>query len=102
MATYLSVQHDNVLNVCIRNIILDPSILTNAAHANSVCAIAVDILDENVGCVGFRTEAIITNIDPGVSDSETIDVVRVPSVGVLGKVLPGVSFDSIKVMTRLT
>jgi hypothetical protein len=102
LATYLSVQHDNILNVCIGNIILDPSILTYAAHANSMCAIAVDILDENVGCVGLRTEAIVANIDPGVSDSEAVDVVRVPSVGVLGKVLPGVNFTLVKVMSRLT
>ncbi len=91
MATSLCVQHDNILNICVGNIILDPGVLTYTAHANSVCAIAVDVLDENICCVGLRTEAIVTNIDPCVSDSETIDVVRVPSVGVLWKVLQYVS-----------
>ena len=38
-------------------------------------AVAVDVLDENVGCVGLGREAIVANVDPGVADGKTIDVV---------------------------
>lgn len=50
-------------------------------------AVAIDVFDENVGSVGLGAEAIIANIYPGVADCETIDVVRVPSISVLWKVL---------------
>lgn len=69
------------------DVILHSSILTNRSHAYAMSAVAIDVFDENVGSVGLGAEAIIANIYPGVADCETIDVVRVPSISVLWKVL---------------
>lgn len=52
-----------------------------------MCAVAVDVLDQDVGGVGFGAEAIIANVDPCVADREAVNVVGIPSVGVFREVL---------------
>ncbi len=72
---YLGIQHCNILNVGIVDVIFDPGILANTTHTNSMCSIAEYVLDKDVGRVRFWAEAVVTNIDPGVADSKSIDVV---------------------------
>lgn len=52
-----------------------------------MCAITVDILDQNVGSIGFRTEAIVADVDPSIFDSKPVDVVRIPTIGIFGQIL---------------
>lgn len=85
--TYLGVQHDNVLDPSVADIILDPSVLPDTSHADSVGAVAVEILDVDVGGVWLGREAIIANVDPCVGDAESVNVVGIPSVSVLWQIL---------------
>lgn len=87
--TNLSVQHDNVLNVSVLYVILDARILANAAHRDTVGAVAVDVGDEDVGGVGLGGEAVVANVNPGVANGQAVHVVGIPAVGVLGQVLVG-------------
>lgn len=66
--------------------------------------VAPQILHEDVGCVGFGREAIVTNVHPGVGHAEAVYVERVESVGVLWqglsrvrstRNLPGVTYRGI-------
>lgn len=52
-----------------------------------MCPIAVDVLDQNVGGVWFGTEAVVTDVHPGIADCETIYIVGIPAVCVLRQVL---------------
>jgi hypothetical protein len=54
-----------------------------------VGAVAVDVGDEDVGGVGLGGEAVISNVNPGVANGQTVHVVGIPAVGVLGQVLVG-------------
>lgn len=85
--TYLGIQHRDVLNMRVVDVILDSSILANGTHTDTVCTITVDVLNEDVGGVRLRAEAVITNVDPGITNSESINIVRVPAIGVLRKIL---------------
>jgi len=38
-------------------------------------AVAVDVLDENIGGVGLGGEAIVADVDPCVADREAINVI---------------------------
>lgn len=85
--TNLSVQHDHVLDVGVLYVILDTLVLANAAHGDTVGAVAVDVGDEDVRGVGLWREAVITNVNPGVAYSQAVHIVRIPAVSVLGQVL---------------
>jgi hypothetical protein len=85
--TYLRIQHNHILNPRIIDIILDPRILANTPHTHAMRAITVQILDEDVGGIRFRTETVVADVDPGVADGEAVDVVGVPAVGVFGEIL---------------
>lgn len=50
-------------------------------------AVAVYVRDEDVRGVGFRTEAVVSDVDPGIANGQTIHIVRVPAVGVFGEIL---------------
>lgn len=52
-------------------------------------SVAVDVGDEDVGGVGLGGEAVIANVNPGVAHGQSVHVVRIPAVGVLGQVLVG-------------
>lgn len=65
------------------DIVQDSGVLANASHADTVGIVAPQVLHEDVGCVWLGSEAIISNVDTGVQDVETIEVVRVESIGVL-------------------
>ena len=69
------------------DVVLDSIILTNGPHTDTMCAVAIDVLDEDIGGVGFGAEAIITNVDPGIANSQPINVVRVPTIGVFWEIL---------------
>ena len=62
----LSVQESNVLHVCVGDVVFDTGILTNGTHADAVGTVAPQVLDVDVGRVGFGREAIVANIDTGV------------------------------------
>lgn len=87
--TNLSVQHDHVLDVGVLYVILDALILANAAHRDTVGAVAVDVGDEDVGGVGLGGEAVVTNVNPGIANGQAVHIVGIPAVGVLGQVLVG-------------
>jgi hypothetical protein len=69
------------------NDVLDSRILSDTSHADTVCVVAPQVLHENVGGVGLGREAVIADIDAGVSHTETVHVEGVKSVGVLGQSL---------------
>lgn len=48
-------------------------------------AITPEILHKDIGSVGLWREAVVTDVDPSVSDSQSIDVERVEAIGVLGE-----------------
>ena len=66
------------------DVVHDTGVLANASHADTMGVVAPEVLHEDVGRVGLGREAIISNIDPGVQDGQTIQVVRVESIRVLG------------------
>jgi hypothetical protein len=73
--------------VRIVDVVFDSRILTNTAHAYSVGAVAVYVRDEDVRGVGLGTEAVVSDVDPGIANCQTIHIVRVPAVGVFGEIL---------------
>ena len=52
--TYLGIQHRDVLNMRVVDVILDSIILANGTHTDTVCTITVDVLNEDVGGVSKR------------------------------------------------
>jgi len=86
-SNYLSIQHSDILNVRIVDVIFDPRILANTAHTYAMRPIAVDVLYQDVGRVWLWTEAVIANVNPRVADSKSVNIVRVPAVCVFGEVL---------------
>lgn len=50
-------------------------------------AVAVYVFDENVAGVGLWAETVIANVYPSITDCKTVDVIRIPSVGVLWEIL---------------
>lgn len=81
----LTVQEGNIFNPSIGDVVLDARILTDGSHADTMRAITPQVLDVDVGCVWLGTEAVITNIDTSVCDSEAIHIERVESVSILGQ-----------------
>lgn len=80
--TYLAIQQRHVLNPGVFNDVQFSWVLSNTAHTHTVRVVAPQVLDKDVGGVGFGREAIIADIDAGVGDRQAIDVVRIKSVGV--------------------
>lgn len=87
MITYFGIQHNNILDNSVADIVFDTRILSDTAHADSVCAIAVQVLDIDVCGIWLWREAVVTNIDPSVAHSQTVDIVRVPTIGILWQIL---------------
>lgn len=80
---YLAVKKGYIFDVRMLDDILHTRVLSDAAHANTVGVVAPQILHKDVGCVGLGREAIVSNINTGVSDAESIHVERVKAVSVL-------------------
>ena len=71
---YLAVEKGYVFDVRMLDDILHTRVLSDAAHANTVGVVAPQILYKDVGCVGLGREAIVPNINTGVSDAEPVHV----------------------------
>ena len=100
--TYLGIQHRDVLNMRVVDVILDSIILANGTHTDTVCTITVDVLNEDVGGVRLRAEAVITNVDPGITNSESINIVRVPEESSVGQRTSFVERFSITTLSKTT
>ena len=81
----LGVQHGHVGNVSVLDVVQDAWVLANRAHADTMGAIAPQVLDVDVRGVGLGGETVITDVDSAVGDADALDVQRVPTIGVLGK-----------------
>lgn len=57
------------------DVVFHAGILTYASHADTMCSVAVDILYQNIGRVRLWAEAIISNIDPCITDGQSIYIV---------------------------
>lgn len=84
---YLAVEQGHVLDVRMLDDVLHTRILSDTAHAHAVGVVAPEVLHENVGGVGLGREAIVSNVDSGVGDAESVHVEGVKAVGVLGQSL---------------
>ena len=69
------------------DVVFDTRVLTDTSHAYTMSSIAVDVGDEDVRGIGFGTETIIADIDPGIANGQTVHVVRIPAVGVFWEIL---------------
>jgi hypothetical protein len=50
-----------------------------------VRAVAPEVADQDVGCVGFWGEAVVADVDARVENCQAVDVERVEAVGVFGE-----------------
>jgi hypothetical protein len=66
------------------NDILHTRVLSDTAHTHTMSVVAPEVLHEYVRRVGLGREAIISNVDSGVGDAESIHVEGIESVCVLG------------------
>lgn len=87
MSAYLAVEQGDVLDVRMLDGVLHTRILSDATHAHTVGVVAPEILHKDVGCVGLGREAIVSNLDSGVGDAESVNVEGVKAIGVLGQSL---------------
>lgn len=62
--SYLSIEHGNVFNVCVVDIVLDTSILSNTAHTDTMSTITVQVSHQDVRGVWLWAKAIIANVNP--------------------------------------
>lgn len=81
--TYLSVEHGNILNPCILNVIQNTRILADGAHAHTVGTVAPEVLNVDVASVGLGREAVVTDVHVAVCDADALDVQSVPAISVL-------------------
>ena len=81
---YLAVQQCHVFDIGVLNNIFHAWILPNASHADTVGIVTPQILHKHVRGIGFRSKAVISNLNAGIGDSEAVDIQRVKSVRVLG------------------
>lgn len=79
----LAVEKRNVFHPGVGDEVLHAGILADGAHGYAVCAIAPEIFDEDIGCVGFGGEAVVADVDAGVGHGQTVDVEGVEAVGIL-------------------
>ena len=64
-------------------------ILPNGANRDTVAAIAVHVLNQDLSAVGLEGDTVVTVVDNAVLDDNVRRPVRVPTVGVLRFVLAG-------------
>jgi hypothetical protein len=81
----LAIQERDVFHPGVGNIVFDAGILADGTHGYAMCAVAPEIFDEDVGCVGFGREAVVADVDAGICHGQPVDVKRVEAVGVFGK-----------------
>jgi hypothetical protein len=81
----LAIEEGYIFDPCIGDVVFHTRILSDRAHADAVSAITPEVLDKDIGGVGFGGETIVTDIDAGVGDGETIDIEGVEAICVLGK-----------------
>jgi hypothetical protein len=80
----LPIEQCDVLDVRVGDVVLDAGVLADGAHGNAVRAVAPQVLNEDVGRVGFRGEAVVADVDARVGHGEAVDVEGVEAVGVFG------------------
>jgi hypothetical protein len=49
--------------------------------------ITIDIGDQDIRGIRFRTEAVVADIDPCIADGKPVYIVGIPAVSILGEVL---------------
>lgn len=81
----LAVEQCDVFEPRVGNIVFDTRVLANGAHRDAVRAVAPEVLDEDVGCIGLGGEAVVTDVDAGIGDGQAIDVEGVEAVCVFGE-----------------
>jgi hypothetical protein len=81
------VNHGDVLYEDVGHNIFCAGVLAQGADGNAVRALAVEVFDEDVGCVGFEGDAVVAvdNVDVGYSDGGA--AVDVPARGVVSGVV---------------
>jgi hypothetical protein len=62
------------------NIVDFANVLAQTADADAVAAVAPQVLNDDVGAVGFERDTIIAIIDVGVLDDDVVGAVRIPSI----------------------
>ena len=70
----LAVEEGYVLDPSIGDEVFNTSVLADGSHANTVCAVAPEVFDKNVGRVWLWGKAVVTYIDASVRHCQTIDV----------------------------
>lgn len=84
-STVLAVKQGDVFEPCVGDEVFDTGILANGAHGDTVSTVAPEILDEDVGGIGLRAEAVVANVDAGVGHGQAVNVQGVKTIGVLGE-----------------
>jgi hypothetical protein len=56
------------------NNIQDARVLPDTAHRDAVGVVAPKVLDEDIGSVWFRGEAVVADVNAGVRHGEAVDV----------------------------
>lgn len=62
----LPIEQGYVLDPRVADVVLDAGVLSNGAHRHSVCAVAPQIFNEDVGRVGLGRETVVADVDAGV------------------------------------
>lgn len=83
--TILAVEKGDIFDPRIGDVVLDAGVLAYGAHRDAMSAVAPQVLDEDVGGVGFGREAVVTDIHTGVGNSKAVNVEGIETVCVLGE-----------------
>lgn len=83
--TILAIEKCNIFDPRIRDKVLDAWVLADGSHGDAVGAIAPEVLHEYIGRVGLWAEAVVSDIDPGIGDGQSVYVQGIEAIGVLGQ-----------------
>ena len=78
----MAVEQRHILNIGILDEIHLSGVLSNTTHAHSERIVAPKIMHEDIGHVGFRRGAVVSNIYADVGDAEPVHDVRIESIGI--------------------
>ena len=77
------VEHGDVVHEDVLDDIRFAGVLAEGSDADAVAAVAVNVLDQDLGAVGLEAHAVVSVVYDAVLDDNVAAAVRVPAVGVL-------------------
>jgi hypothetical protein len=88
--THLSVQQGDILEISILDEIHLARVLSNTTHAHAMGVVTPHVLHKDVARVGLGRETVVTDVDSGIGNTESVHDVGIKAVGVCRVDLYGV------------